>query len=664
MYNTHDISYVKDQISLLKEDYFFFFLFSGRGITDIACGLSHCGAICDNGQLYSWGNSESGQCGVGIEDKKITSPTLVKLTTPVSVCQHGVETPEKHYQARQVACGASHSVAVSTDGNVWVWGSGIQLGLKDTRKCLVPTILSAFVNKDVLKVHCGDYHSVVLVAHADHDTELNIAKDRKSSSKTTGAVDSPKRSKIRDSKRELTACDECNKPVGFEPEEDHVFEGENIRSNNLSREGSSKKSKARISANMVEDYYSENAANRNNTSVNDVEKRTSDIVDDTSEKAGHVLNDKGKIQNEGTQTKSVLSETDTKTGEIEIEGNKVENIANETIDNSVVDNEVTELKDKEGEIAEKKVDDSSAKKVLLEHAEHTSEIKDNSDIGAVSQTEIHMRPKAPVELKIESKGSQYVEDPLTQSVKSATSVSSSMSNKSRTKSFLNEETREYLAKQFDEDSGFVKTPIKKSEADSSPKPDTPVSPGYSLKQGFDTVTSLTSHMTSHVTSLTSKALGNITSVFSYSDGTESGDKLKARELLSERDSERSESPALDDSTLDLSTMGDITTNVSLMSLTEAETSLTGEATPEGSPWKKKRDSVQGTPEKKQKSTPASPVSVSKQSQSIRTIEAKQEQLRKRSLNLQTAGVYCLILDIFQQLTRKETKHPIKKNTKN
>ena len=624
-------------------------IFSGKGITDIACGLSHCGAICENGQLYSWGNSESGQCGVGIEDKKITSPTLVKLTTPVSVCQHGVETPEKHYEARQVACGASHSVAVSTDGKVWVWGSGIQLGLKDTRKCLVPTVLSAFVNKDVLKVHCGDYHSVVLVAHADHDTELNIAKDRKPSSKTTGAVDSPKRSvdspkrsKVRDSKRELTACDECNKHVGLEHDEDHVFEGDNVRSDDLSREGSSKKSKARISANMVEDYYSEDAVNRTNTSVNDVEKRTSDIVKDSSEKSDLVLNDKGEIPNEVTQTKSVLSETDTNTDEIEIEENKVENAAKETKDTSVVDNEATVFKDREGESTEKKVDESSAKKVLLEHEDHTSEIKDNSNIGADAQTEIHMRPKAPVELKIESKGSQYVEDHLTQSVKSATSVSSSMSNKSRTKSFLNEETREYLAKQFDEDSGLVKTPIKKSEADSSPKPETPVSPGYSLKQGFDTVTSLTSHMTSHVTSLTSKALGNITSVFSYSDGAESGDKIKAREMLSERDSERSESPALDDSTLDLSTMGDITTNVSLMSLTEAETSLTGEATPEGSPWKKKRDSVQGTPEKKQKSTPASPVSVSKQSQSIRTIEAKQEQLRKRSLNLQAAGVYLFI----------------------
>ena len=623
-------------------------IFSGKGITDIACGLSHCGAICGNRQLYSWGNSESGQCGVGIEDKKITSPTLVKLTTPVSVCQSGVETPEKHYQARQVSCGASHSVAVSTDGNVWVWGSGIQLGLKDTRKCLVPTILSAFVNKDVLKVHCGDYHSVVLVAHADHDTELNIAKDRKPSSKTIGAVDSPKRSvdspkssKIRDSNRELTTCDECNKQVGLEHDEDHVFEGDNVRSNDLSREGSSKKSKARISANMVEDYYGENAVNRTDTNINDVENRTSDILEDTSEKAGQVLNDKGKIHNEGTQAKSVLSGIDTKTGEIEIEGNKVENIANETKDSNVVDNEVTVLKEKEGETTEKKVDESSAKNVLLEHAEHTNEIKDSSNIGADEQTEIHMRPKAPVELKIESKGSQYVEDPLSQSVKSATSVSSSMSNKSRTKSFLNEETREYLAKQFDEDSGFVKTPVKKSEADSSPKPETPVSPGYSLKQGFDTVTSLTSHMTSHVTSLTSKALGNITSVFSYSDGSgsESGDKIKAREMLSERDSERSESPALDDSTLDLSTMGDITTNVSLMSLTEAETSLQGEATPEGSPWKKKRDSVQGTPEKKQKSTPASPVSVSKQSQSIRTLEAKQEQLRKRSLNLQAAGLY-------------------------
>ena len=549
----------------------------------------------------------------------------MKLITSVS--QHGVETPEKQYQAHQVSCGASHTVAVSMDGNVWVWGSGAQLGLGETRKCLTPTVLPVFQNKDVLKVHCGDYHSVVLVEQSDRASGRRKS-DTKQSREDLAAKDSPKVSRVKVSREQLSLCAEGNKLLGFDSDErlgddsithgEHVFEDGDRANVCLPKVARGNKTETVIAANIVEDYYGEKNEIKADTHVSNVGNRTSDADEDTSEKTGVVMKESEKVQNEDTGRKSLASEAETETEETE-----------------------TEVKDHVSTTAVKEVDVepvvTNVNELISENAESNTEIKDTASLDAESSSEVQIRPKVPDQINIELKESgEDFEDPL--GLRSTASLSSNVSSKSRTKSFLNEaETREFLAKQFDDDSCvFIKGNVKQPTDFSPHKTEAPVSPGYSLKQGIDTVTSLTSHMTSQMSSFTSKAFGNITSVFLMSDEVENTDKIKTKEEKFEKDSERSDSPGLDDSTLDLSALGDITTNVSLMSLQDTDTSQ-GEATPESSPWKKKGEAVQETTEKKQKVAPSSPVSVSKQSQSIRTIEAKQEQLRKRSLNLPTAG---------------------------
>lgn len=52
--------------------------FEGKGVVDIACGGYHSAAVCDNGELFCWGDSTNGQCGIG-EEKSSFTPVLVNF---------------------------------------------------------------------------------------------------------------------------------------------------------------------------------------------------------------------------------------------------------------------------------------------------------------------------------------------------------------------------------------------------------------------------------------------------------------------------------------------------------------------------------------------------------------------------------------------------------
>ena len=579
-------------------------------MTDIACGQNHCGAICDNGQVYCWGSSEQGQCGLGTEVKKIASPELVRLFTPASVCQHGVEVSEREYQAQQVSCGSTHSVATSTDGNVWVWGSGPQLGLGETRQSLTPVIVAAFKGKNVLKVLCGDYHSVVITEQSDAENVQNKSKD--------------KDRKASASKEPPLPCVECNKLLGYEESEqevDNEGEADTFVNDPCDTAGDT----VRTSVNIVDNHFGDNT-----------EVKLEAVVDDgkTEDKSSNVMN----VNNLMKEQNDIKEHTDTEIEETSMKSTNIE-IVTETEYRTVRNDTSISVKTSGGDPLGVT---GNTDKCLSADSGGDTKPKEFASLDVDSMLEVELRPKtsngdqtAGVQDSVED-----LEHPLTQSVKSTTSVGSIGSSKSRTKAFLNEAgTREFLAKQFEDDSScFVKEPIKKPVDASTPKR---VVPDETVKQGLDSFTSL---MTTSLSSFTSKAFGNITSVFQMSDDPESPSVKKAKEetdgkaetVKTEVVWRRADSPDLDETAQEMSSMGDITTNVSLMSIPEAETSLQGEATPESSPLKKKGEAVEMRQTKK-KAAHSSPVSVSKQSQSIRTIEAKQEQLRKRSLNLPTAG---------------------------
>lgn len=62
-----------------------------------------------------------------------------------------------------MACGASHSIAVSEKGSVYSWGTNTfgQLGTNNRNNSLSPVLIEFFESKDIKinEISCGDQHS-------------------------------------------------------------------------------------------------------------------------------------------------------------------------------------------------------------------------------------------------------------------------------------------------------------------------------------------------------------------------------------------------------------------------------------------------------------------------------------------------------------------------
>ncbi|KAL4428032.1 hypothetical protein ABPG75_002121 [Micractinium tetrahymenae] len=118
---------------------------------DIACGAFHNLALNSAGEVFSWGINDFGMLGNGTTSYA-TEPERVEGLEGVAVAD--------------VAAGGWHSMAISTDGEVYVWGRGEygRLGLGDrtgTSK-LRPQKVKALEGHRVIEGSCGGTHTMVV----------------------------------------------------------------------------------------------------------------------------------------------------------------------------------------------------------------------------------------------------------------------------------------------------------------------------------------------------------------------------------------------------------------------------------------------------------------------------------------------------------------------
>jgi alpha-tubulin suppressor-like RCC1 family protein len=122
---------------------------TGVTFSAIAAGGDHSLALTSTGQVYAWGANSSGQIGDGTTAGR-TSPTLVLAPTGVVFSA--------------LAAGTAHSMAVATDGSVYTWGfdaSG-QLGTGSTADASTPQQVSMPAGTAVASVAAGGSHSLAL----------------------------------------------------------------------------------------------------------------------------------------------------------------------------------------------------------------------------------------------------------------------------------------------------------------------------------------------------------------------------------------------------------------------------------------------------------------------------------------------------------------------
>ncbi|KAL6077822.1 Chromobox protein 1 [Balamuthia mandrillaris] len=116
-------------------------------IKSVACGNGFLLALTDTGKLFALGKGTEGQLGVEGMNNQDT-PVLPDGINDFEVCS--------------IACGHSHSLAITADGKVWAWGaSGARLGLGDSIGVqATPQVVN--IPEKVIQVACGTSFSLAL----------------------------------------------------------------------------------------------------------------------------------------------------------------------------------------------------------------------------------------------------------------------------------------------------------------------------------------------------------------------------------------------------------------------------------------------------------------------------------------------------------------------
>ncbi|XP_066430143.1 probable E3 ubiquitin-protein ligase HERC3 isoform X2 [Eleutherodactylus coqui] len=123
---------------------------SPQKILQVSCGNLHCLALSDDGQLFSWGQNNHGQLGLGHGFLQQSSPQRVKSLEGIPLAQ--------------VTAGGYHSFALSLSGAVFGWGknSSGQLGLNDEQVRVSPCHVKPLRSQKVVYISCGEEHTAVL----------------------------------------------------------------------------------------------------------------------------------------------------------------------------------------------------------------------------------------------------------------------------------------------------------------------------------------------------------------------------------------------------------------------------------------------------------------------------------------------------------------------
>ena len=181
--------------------------FREKRVLEICCGGQHSGVICASNEIFFWGDSSSGQCGIG-DIKLVTQPSRVQFerfnardTREINPSPQQDKDEKKNEPVIiQIACGDSHSLAVSVDGEVWSWGTGCQLGHGgEIDQVTIPTQIKFLIGKHVTSVACGAYHSLAVVQGDLSSPTFMLSKGDEDLTSLT--ANPPKREKLRKKQR-------------------------------------------------------------------------------------------------------------------------------------------------------------------------------------------------------------------------------------------------------------------------------------------------------------------------------------------------------------------------------------------------------------------------------------------------------------------------------
>ncbi|WAQ96431.1 HERC4-like protein [Mya arenaria] len=118
-------------------------------VVQISCGRNHNLLLTDDGHLFSWGNNDCGQLGLGNTSNQ-SQPTQINSLPGVPI--------------GQLACGGSHSFVLTKSGTVFSWGRNSygQLGTSDNKDQKFPVLCKSLRTQQIMYITCGEDHTAAL----------------------------------------------------------------------------------------------------------------------------------------------------------------------------------------------------------------------------------------------------------------------------------------------------------------------------------------------------------------------------------------------------------------------------------------------------------------------------------------------------------------------
>lgn len=116
----------------------------------VACGSAHNAVLDKEGRCYTWGKCHFGQLGHGEMDQNETVPRLVGALGAVLL--------------QSVAAGDSHVIAITRTGKVYTWGIGYygSLGHGDETSLDVPKLVEGLKEHSIRSAAAGASHSLAV----------------------------------------------------------------------------------------------------------------------------------------------------------------------------------------------------------------------------------------------------------------------------------------------------------------------------------------------------------------------------------------------------------------------------------------------------------------------------------------------------------------------
>lgn len=129
----------------------------GAPIVSVAAGDWHGLALCQTGRIFAWGSNRSQQCGRKPTSNQINSNAAPTILLPLPITMEG--------PATAIAAGRSHSVAIVKQ-QVYCWGSALhgQCGNIARRSAGVspPKLVEDLGTTSITQIAAGDAHTLAL----------------------------------------------------------------------------------------------------------------------------------------------------------------------------------------------------------------------------------------------------------------------------------------------------------------------------------------------------------------------------------------------------------------------------------------------------------------------------------------------------------------------